>query len=55
LAFVEKSTIAEYLFAMFVGPTKDIKAVIEFVLYNMIKKLECAPDEAMLYALPVDN
>ena len=52
--FIEKSKVSEYLFALFVDNSKDIKAICEFVLYAMVKKLNCAPDEAMFYALPLD-
>ena len=47
--------VAEYLFALYVGTTKEIKAACEFVLYSMIKQLNCAYDEAIFYALPLDS
>jgi hypothetical protein len=40
---------------LFIGNSKDIHSICEFILYQALNKLEFSPEECVFYTLPIDS
>ena len=37
------------------GSSEELSALGEFIVYHLLKKMECDPEYPLLYAIPNDN